>query len=725
MRLLNLGRIRPVRGVALLAAAMIVAAGCSRTRPLSREDLAGRAEVRRDAFGVPHVKGETIPAAVYGFGYAQAEDQIGGIMKRVLNARGELAKHFGPSLIEKDVFARRFHVHNGGRELATMSPEVRRLFEAYAVGVNAYIEDHRADLPEWIQPITAADILAASRAALMGFAFNRGDVIGKIQSEHKAGSTVGAEAASAAASAEEERGSNMWALSPSRTTSGRAILMGNPHLPWELTWYEGHLTVPGEYNIYGAAFVGGPVPTIAFNEALGWSHTVNYPDTEDVYVFREDPEHCAFILYDGASHPLKPVRFSVEVKQDAGMETKEFLFWETEFGPVVHRADGKVWVLKSSVLEQDDYVEQWYRMGRAKNLKEFRAALDLNAIPMFNVIYADRDGHIYYRWMARLPRRPAGQDGSGEIDASDTSAIWSEVHASEEMPQLTDPKGGYVQNSNDAPWYTSLVEPIPAEKYPPYTEAPRLRLRSQHGLSLINNYDKFSLGQVIEMKHSPRLLAAERICDDLVADARAAAAESTDAAQAEELYAAAGVLASWDGTTARESRGGTLFALWWERYAKENKAIWAVEWDAADPTGTPRGLGDRARGVSDLVAAARQCKADYGSLDVAWGDAHRMRRGALDLPMNGGPGEMGSFRVIDYKNAEDGKYVAYGGDGWVFAVEFGETPEAYSVLAYGQSEDETAEHATDQAAMFIDGELKRVLFNEADVERGTVKRYRP
>lgn len=701
-----------------LALAGLAATGCSHFRASGESTYAGKSEIRRDAFGVPHVKGETIPAAVYGFAYAQAEDQIGNIMKRMLNARGELAKHFGPTLVDRDVFAKRYGLHDGGEGLKTMSSEVRELYVAYADGVNAYIRENRESLPGWIEPITPADVLGASRAALLGFAFNRGGVIERIQAEN---SVPSVEAVADA----EERGSNMWALSPDRTTSGEAILMGNPHLSWDLTWYEGHLTVSGKYNVYGAAFVGGPVPTIAFNEALGWSHTVNYPDTEDVYVFQEDPANPDHILYDGASHALRPVEFTVDVKTADGMENRDYLFWESEFGPVVHRFDGKAWVIKSSVFGENGFVEQWYRMGLAQNLDEFRAALDMNSIPMFNVIYADRDGRILYRWMARLPRRPEGQDGREPVDVSESSAVWTELHPAGDLPEQIDPEGGYVQNSNDPPWLTTLAQPIDRGEYPVYTPEPRLRLRSQHGLSLIDNDEKYSLQDVIDMKHSLKIFAADRIRDDLVAVARAAAEEEADVERKGELMAVAGVLDEWDGTSARESRGGTLFALWWALYLEENSAIWKEVWSEDAPMTTPQGVGNPVRAVDNLLEAAEECERRFGSLDVSWGEAHRLRRGGLDLPMNGSRDDLGSFRVISYKPAEDGKEVAYGGDGWVFAVEFGETPRAYSILVYGQSENEDAEHATDQVERFINGDLKEVHFTEEAVEANTVERYRP
>ncbi len=115
----------------------------------------------------------------------------------------------------------------------------------------------------------------------------------------------------------------------------------------------------------------------------------------------------------------------------------------------------------------------------------------------------------------------------------------------------------------------------------------------------------------------------------------------------------------------------------------------------------------------------------YGSWDVAWGDVHRIRVGDVDLPIGGGSGALGCFRVLNFARSDDGKLVANGGDGWVFAVEFGDTPRAYSALAYGQSPDPDSPHHADQAVMFAENKMKRVAFTEADVSAQLLQSYHP
>ena len=140
---------------------------------------------------------------------------------------------------------------------------------------------------------------------------------------------------------------------------------------------------------------------------------------------------------------------------------------------------------------------------------------------------------------------------------------------------------------------------------------------------------------------------------------------------------------------------------------------------------TPRGLADPARAAEKFVDAVREVNALYGRPDVAWGDVHRIRKGAVDLSVSGGDGLMGCFRVIDFRQDKDGKQVANRGDSFVFAVEFSQPPRAYSVVSYSQSGVEGSPHYADQATLFSANAVKRVAFTEAEIAEQLEKSYRP
>jgi len=296
------------------------------------------------------------------------------------------------------------------------------------------------------------------------------------------------------------------------------------------------------------------------------------------------------------------------------------------------------------------------------------------------------------------------------------------------LPQVLNPPGGYIHQENSSPHYTNVRTPVKTENAYPNFEEPRLSLRSQLAIQLIGGDEKYSLEDVWRLKHSYRALLADRVKADLLA-ALKATNHSGDTTAAIEM------LEKWDNTTSPESRGSTLFEIWWQHYSGlrpgEQQSIlpdaqrYAKVWSVADPLNTPRGLADPARAVESFAWAVEETKKRYGAIDVAWGEVHRVRRGNVDVPVGGCGNDMGCFRILAYQRDKDGKLAANSGDGWVMAVEFGDVPRAMSVLAYGQSRKPDSPWHADQAEMFAVGGAKKVLFTEKDIDAGAVSRFRP
>jgi acyl-homoserine-lactone acylase len=249
---------------------------------------------------------------------------------------------------------------------------------------------------------------------------------------------------------------------------------------------------------------------------------------------------------------------------------------------------------------------------------------------------------------------------------------------------------------------------------------PDLRLRSQHAIELLHNNRKLSLEDVIRLKHSMRMLLADRVKPDLIAAVRAA--DPTG-----EVAAAIDMLAAWDNSAAAESRGALLFELWWNTYLSrmQERSPFQEPWSVERPVETPRGIADGAVAAEAFTTAVDSARTRYGAWDVPWGDVHRVRRGNVDVPVGGCSGALGCFRVLNFRNDPDGKRIASGGDGWVLAVEFTTPPRAYSVLAYGQSPNPLSPWHADQAAMFANHQMKEVAFTEEQIRAQLVISYRP
>ena len=322
--------------------------------------------------------------------------------------------------------------------------------------------------------------------------------------------------------------------------------------------------------------------------------------------------------------------------------------------------------------------------------------------------------------------KTAGDDLTA-IGVTRSSDIWTKFVPFESLPQFLNPPGGYIHNENSSPHYTNIRGPVNTQNAYPNFEPPRLSLRSQLALELVGGDEKFSLEDVIRLKHSYRMLLADRVKNDLIAAVKAAN-QSVDAQNAIQL------LERWDNTASPESRGSVLFEIWWLEYSGFRPGVtslipdnrrFAKVWSVDDPYNTPRGLADATRAVESFKWAIDEAKRLYGSYDVAWGDVHRVRRGKVDVPVGGCGNEPGCFRVLGFQRDKDGKLAANVGDGWVLAVEFGDTPRAFSVLAYGESRLPNSPWFSDQAEMFAKGEMKTVAFTQSDVDAATAIRFRP
>jgi acyl-homoserine-lactone acylase len=703
-----------LRSAAILTAWSAVAADPVVAQVPAARDYPDRVEIRRTAYGVPHILAEDLAALGYGMAWVQLEDHGRRVVLELVRARGELATVFGRDSIESDFIRRRFHTH----AVATyhlLHQDTRDLLEGFAAAVNAWLGLH----PE--------DGLAGAR-----YGFTGHDAAALWVDETTEVSVAAFLRARAARLRDPDTGSNAWAFAPGRTTSGRAILLRNPHLSWEAGYYEAHITVPGVIDFYGDFRVGHPLYfNGGFNGHLGWATTNNSPDLEEVYALDADPDRADHYLFDGGSVPLVRVPVTVQFRNGPALASETREFWRSPLGPVIERADGKIYVVRSPAWEEHRRVEQFLRMMQARSLAEWTQAVAMRAHVESNLTYADRAGNIFYIWNATVPAlpTPSGAD-TAAIPATRSADVWTRIVPLERIPQVLNPKGGYVQNANDPFHYTNLNAILDSAAYPDNFPKPALGLRSQLSLRLAQQQARMSLEDVVRLKHDYTMLLGERLRDDLV---RAVRATGPTGAVAE----AVAVLERWDGTTAPASRGGTLFEAWFRHYIAADDTnrgsygdrwarAFAVPWSPAEPTTTPRGLANPGRAVAAFAAAVAEVTRDFGRVDVAWGDAHRVRIGDVDVPVGGCPGGLGCFRVISYGISPDSLYVANRGDGWVLAVEFGkDQPRAYSVLAYGQSSRPDSPHHADQAALFARGELKRVAFTEDEIARDLVRRYRP
>jgi acyl-homoserine-lactone acylase len=702
-------------------------------------------EIRRTDYGVPHILGQTLEAGAYGLAWVMMEDYREEVPRQLLESNGRWARVEGRPAVSGSYSGMMTHQYAEG-VFPQLPPDVQEIHRGFAAGVNDFIRVYADELPAWVQPeftpqdVAAKDMRVWDQGAVAALQRQRqeergvsalvqreetGDPAaarGEIGTGEETGDPALVQGASGAReNPDPDVGSNAWAFAPERTRSGHAILVRNPHLSYTSGYYEAHLTVPGVLNFYGDFRLGGPFGIIGgFSDRLGWSTTNNYGDPDQIYALLKDPEDPDAYLFDGGSVPIATRSVTVEFldADSLAQASRDFRF--TPLGPVLLEVPDTVFVLKTPTLSQPRLGEQWLRMMQAQDLEEWKEAMRIRAKYSSNFTYADADGNIFYVWNASVPVLPHQPSDGAPVFAAGWDDVWTELYPWDSLPQLLNPRGGYVQNSNDSPYYTNLHEPLDPDDFPSNFPEPRLRLRSQLSLSLIDTDQILTLEEVVELKHSMRMLLADRVKDELIGTVLLTSPEG-------DVLRAVDLLASWDNRAARESRGGVLFKLWADRYfdTVEDGMAYTTPWTPDEPTSTPRGLGDPEAAVEALRWAMEEGVRRFGAWDVTWGEVHRLRADGVDLPVGGCTGSLGCFRVIGFRNDDDGAYRARTGDAWILAVEFGEIPRAYSVLAYGNSNRPESPWYYNQAELFANNRLKVVVFTESDIQRNLVERYRP
>ncbi|MBW4564779.1 MAG: acylase [Mojavia pulchra JT2-VF2] len=643
-------------------------------------------EILWDTYGIPHIYGNNAQGAFQAFGWAQMQSHGNLLLRLYGQARGRAAEYWGEEYLDSDKWVLTMGVPKSASAwYKAQSPAFRSNIDAFANGINTYAKEHRNlidDEVEVVLPVTPEDVLShLQRVLLFTFIVNPGSVADVTQPQ-----SPGA--------------SNGWAIAPKRSASGKAMLLANPHLPWGdlFLWYEAQITAPG-IDAYGATLVGIPVLAIAFNDNLGWTHTVNTHDGWDAYELKLQNNGY---LFDGKVRPFETANFPLKVKQKNGsLQEQIFSVKSSIHGPVITHKDGKAVALRVVGQDSPGVLEQWWDMASSKNFTQFQKALQRLQLPMFTVMYADREGHIMHLFNGLVPVRQKGDFAywQGIIPGDTSKTLWTTTHPYQDLPKVIDPPSGWLQNANDPPWTTTFPSPIKADNYPSYM-APRgpMYFRAQRSARMLAEDNSISFEEMIAYKHSTQMELAERIIDDLILAAQQ---------QGDELTRrATDVLRAWDRKADANSRGAVLFSFWADDI--DFDTVFSTPWDEKSPRTTPDGLADPKSAVKALADAAAKVEKAYGKLDVAWGDVFRLRSGKLDLPANGGDGDKGIFRVVDFAPANDGRFQAVSGDSYVAAVEFSQPVKAKALTSYGNATQPNSPHVGDQLQFFARQQLRPV-----------------
>lgn len=686
-------------------------------------DLAAHVTITRDEWGVPHIRGDSDAAAVFGLAYAMAEDNYWQIEDDYIHALGRAAHWYGPDYIASDMVKAAFEVERLSREEYQREPQARQLlWDAFADGLNHYVQTS-GERPRLIAQWEPWMLFARFRTVSAGTTVD-GVRLGSIAGADRdaAGDTlalVGRWDGNATAFVPPQ-GSNMWAVAPSRTAAGHALLFQNPHVSFFGSGqrYEVHISSASGWNVRGFAILGTPMPRSGHNERLAWSHTNTGADHADAYAVTFDHPTDP-LLYRWGSEWRRAVEWqdTIRVNTENGVAERVVTFRRTHHGPVVAEREGRALAVRFARLEEGGSLQQWYAMGRAQSLDAFRTALDQRSLPISNTLYADVEGNIYYLHGNAVPARDTSFDWRRPVDGNDPRTEWRGYHPISELPELLNPATGWIQNTNGTPFQaTGEGYNLDPADYPGYMAPEPDNGRARASRRLLAGDSAWTFAEWARAAFDTHVTEADDEIEALAREWEEVGGQNPGRARA--VDAIVDSLRAWDRVAAVESTPTTLFMLWQEHLR------------GAAVTGELR----RFRALEETLAELRR---DWGAELVPWGEVNRLQRvhtsgrepfsdDEPSLPVAGAPGFAGViFRFEARRSPGTRRRYGTSGHTWVSVVELAPEVRSRSVVTFGQSAHPESPHWFDQAPLYARGELKPGHFTDRDVQANAVRTYSP
>ncbi len=726
--------IRPVRrarallALCLLALATVADAQDNDPDRARLQRQAQAVTITRDDWGIAHVRGKTDADAVFGMAYAQAEDDFNRIETNYLNALGRLAEAEGESALWKDLRMKLFIDPVELKALHARSPDwLRALMQAWADGLNHYLATHPQVQPRVIKRFEP----------WMALSFTEGSIGGDIEDVSLAqleafygNNPLALARVLPPPSEEEPTGSNGFAIGPSRSASGNALLLINPHTSF---FFRSELQMTSDEGLdaYGVVTWGQFFIYQGFNRHIGWMHTSTGADVVDEFIETIERDGDALqYRYGDALRPVTTRQIVVPYRSaDGAMAQRSFEVHATHHGPVVREHDGK-WISVALMHKPLPALEQSWLRTKARDFASYMEVAQRKANSSNNTIFASSKGEIAYLHPQFIPRRDDRFDYTRPVDGSDPATDWQGLHALDELPQVRDPGNGWVMNTNNWPYSAAGKDSPKRADFPRYMDSYGENPRGINAMRVLDQRD-FTLPALITAAYDPQLPVFRPMIDAVVADHAALAADDPLKAQ---LAGPITLLRQWDLRWGVSSMPTTLAVLWGDTLWDALKA--QADLEDMDVYAFMAGkAGPQAR-LGALVKVSQRLQQDFGSCGVPWGQVNRFQRidGAIVQAFDDGQPSI----PVPFASARWGSLASFGarrwpgttrqygtsGNSFVAVVEFGDRVDALAVSAGGESGDPRSPHFNDQAERYATGALRQVYFWPNQLQ-GHVERVYP
>ncbi len=657
-------------------------------------------DIVRDSFGEPHIFANTDAAVAYGLAYAHAEDDFKTIQLGFLSGKSMLGIYKGKAGATIDYIAYLLRCQQTVNEKyeSDISPDYKKVLQGYCDGFNAYAGIHPEEvLVKKLLPLTPKDMLSYS---MLQLAISSG--MDKALTQIYNGSVRSLDEL-------KPGGSNAYAFNSNKTTDGNTYLNINAHQPLDgpVSWYEAHLCSNEGWNIVGALFPCAPAILLGCNENLAWAHTVNHPDKLDIYQLEINPANKLQYKFDNEWLTLEVKEVKLHAKLiGIPVTVKRKTYW-SKYGPTVITDKG-TFAIRTAPLFDIRALEQWYRMNKATNFNSFYKALKMEALPGYNVMYADRFDTIFYLSNGKIPIREKGYNWRSTLPGNTSKTLWTTYHPIEELPHYINPPSGYLFNSNHSPFNASATaDNIKNNDYDPTMGyETNENNRSMRFMELLKPYNKIDYNIFKRIKFDrqlPNPLAYSTNTDTLFLLTPVDYPTISDVMNS---------LQQWDRQAVVDSKGATIFSV-----------IFYYVVDKLISGNNSYNTLTKEKCIEVLSFTKDYLLKYFGRVDVPLGDYQKLVRGNKVIPLAGVPDVIASMESRPYKN---GMVKGRQGESYIELIQFTKAgPQIESIHSYGASNKAGNKHFDDQMEMFQRQQLKTMSLDKKTVYKNAERIYHP
>lgn len=706
----------------------------SKTEITKWKQQAKNVSIIRDNWGIPHVYGKTDADAVFGLLYAQCEDDFKRVEMNYIEKLGRKAEVFGKAEIFNDLYVRL--IIDSAETVADYNKApawLKKLLNAYADGINYYLHKHPEIKPLLLTRFKPWYPLLWTDGSIG--AISTGD-ISEMDVKNLYGETNATTSVAPKLFEEISTGSNGFAIAPTKTENGNAILYINPHV----TFYfrpEVQMESKEGLNVYGAVTWGQFFIYQGFNEYCGWMHTSSNVDVADMYTEKISKESTGLVYeYNNEKRKVKEKKITIRFTNENDMQSKTFTTYFTHHGPVMAKRNDQYISVRSSNRTMNGLIQSWQRT-KAKGLEDYKKIMGLKANTSNNTVFADNKGNIAYWHGNFVPKRDPNFNWGKAVDGTTAATEWKGLHTVNELVHVYNPATGWIQNCNSTPYTVSGSSSPVKANYKSYMAPDGENFRGINAARVLSRENKFTLDKTIAAGYDRYLTAFEVLIPSLINTFEKNVQPADTLYQ--QLKEPIQVLKKWDYYAASNSVATTLAVEWAQLLNASIRKIY-IEEGEDDQVSTTKRFAATATAeqlLTPLLTVINTLQKNYGRWQIEWGSINRYQRISNDLNQKYDDSQLSYpvpfasalWGMLPSYNSRifPGTVKRYGvsGNSFICAVEFGKKIKAKSLLAGGNSGNPNSPHFKDQLEMYTKGQFKDVLFYKEDVMKHAERTYHP